>query len=269
MKKIKLFGVLFLLVFIISCSKDKDGSNVKASFTFNPGTGTTETIFNFDASESTNASEYRWDWDNDGVWDENYSSSSTISHKFALAGNLTVKLEVKDDDGNTNSTTQPVTINLGPAPQLTKKFYFQTKLNGNKWITFQSNDPGYSGDNIGLNTIFYTYYVGLDFETKITSSKILGLKGQTLGFDSPGIHASIINDDNGVYVGTYAAPDQIGSEFKVVDVTSDGSYMGYPSYVVEGTFKCKVDDDTHANYGEMTDGKFALRLFVKPQLDYI
>jgi len=255
--------VLLSLIIVVSCSKKDDSDEAKASFTFDPTTGNTETIFNFDASSSNNVSQYRWDWNNDGVWDEAYSSSSTKTHKFTVAGNLTVKLEVKDDDGNSNSTTKSIIVDLGPAPSITGKFYLQAKLNGSEWINMQSNNPGYSSGNTMIITLLLPYGVAVDFESTITANKILALNGQTLTYSSPGTHAKLYKTSGGLNFSTGFAPDQAGSEFKVTNVTSDGTYIGKPSYVVEGTFKCKMDDDTHSNYMELTDGRFAIRLFVK------
>ena len=85
-----------------------------ASFTIDPTSGTTETIFNFDASSSTDIEDgtallqERWDWENDGTWDTNYSITKIATHQYNTPSSYTVKLEVKDSQNLTNSTTKTI-----------------------------------------------------------------------------------------------------------------------------------------------------------------
>ena len=87
-----------------------------ASFTVDPTSGTTETIFNFDASSSTDKEDgtavlqERWDWENDGTWDTIYRLNKTATHQYNTPGSYTVKLEVKDSQNLTNSTTKTIIV---------------------------------------------------------------------------------------------------------------------------------------------------------------
>ncbi len=87
-----------------------------ASFTVNPTTGTINTIFNFDASgssdneDATDVLQVRWDWNNDGTYDTNFSTTKIATNQFSKVGTYTVKLEVKDSEGLTNTNNQAVTI---------------------------------------------------------------------------------------------------------------------------------------------------------------
>jgi hypothetical protein len=71
---------------------------------------------NFDASESFDPDGdivgYRWDFDNDGSWTD-WSSSPTKKHSYDSKGAYTLKLQVKDSDGeiSTDATTAFVGIN--------------------------------------------------------------------------------------------------------------------------------------------------------------
>jgi len=53
---------------------------------------------------------YRWDWTNDGNWDTSWSSSSTTTHIFSNKGIYTIKLEVKDDEGSTDTYSKTIVI---------------------------------------------------------------------------------------------------------------------------------------------------------------
>ena len=88
-----------------------------ASFTVTPPSGTTITVFNVDASGSSDPEtpladlEVRWDWENDGTWDTGWSLTKTNSYTYSTAGLKTIKMEVKDTDGEIDSTTRTVTVN--------------------------------------------------------------------------------------------------------------------------------------------------------------
>jgi CSLREA domain-containing protein len=87
-----------------------------ASFTVQPASGNTQTTFLFDASgssdpeDSTSALEVRWDWQNDGVYDTNWSTNKSASHKIGVSGVHTVRLLVRDTGGLTGQTTRQVTV---------------------------------------------------------------------------------------------------------------------------------------------------------------
>jgi uncharacterized protein (TIGR02145 family) len=87
-----------------------------ASFTVTPFSGNTDTQFSFDASECTDNEDplsllqVRWDWENDGTWDMNYSTAKTATHQYVTEGTKTIKLEVIDTGGLTNSTTNQISV---------------------------------------------------------------------------------------------------------------------------------------------------------------
>lgn len=87
-----------------------------ASFTVVPTTGDTVTSFEFNASGSSDAEdtvadlEVRWDWENDGTWDADWSTEKTTDHMFSAPATYTVKLEVRDTIGLTNTTTMQVEV---------------------------------------------------------------------------------------------------------------------------------------------------------------
>jgi PKD repeat protein len=87
-----------------------------ASFTVSPATGNTTTAFSVDASGSTDPEdlpaslEVRWDWEDDGTWDTAWSTTKTATHTYGAEGAYTIRLEVRDTGGNTNSTTLDVDV---------------------------------------------------------------------------------------------------------------------------------------------------------------
>jgi hypothetical protein len=70
--------------------------------------------FNFDASRSSDPDHdslsFRWDFNNDGVYDTDYSSSSTISHSFTAMGDYTITVEVSDPGGLTDTASVSISV---------------------------------------------------------------------------------------------------------------------------------------------------------------
>ncbi len=71
----------------------------------------------FDGSDSHDNDEggdtivkYRWDFTNDGTWDTGWLTVPTGQYVYTTEGDYTVKLEVMDDEDQTDTDTAPVTI---------------------------------------------------------------------------------------------------------------------------------------------------------------
>ncbi len=91
-----------------------------AAFVVAPLIGNLSTSFDFDASGSSDRQDplanlsFRWDWEDDGVWDTVWSGSPAASHQYALAGTLTIRLEVLDSGGLASNTTHSVLVDGAP-----------------------------------------------------------------------------------------------------------------------------------------------------------
>jgi parallel beta-helix repeat protein len=87
-----------------------------ACFTVSPSQGDLDTIFNVDAScssdlkDSIAALQVRWDWENDGIYDTSYSTTKITAHQYTTIGIKTIKLQVKDTDGNAHTTKKTVIV---------------------------------------------------------------------------------------------------------------------------------------------------------------
>lgn len=81
-----------------------------------PEKGSPETSFSFNASACTDFEtpasqlEVRWDWTGDGGWDTDYSTTKTASYTYSAVGSYSVKLEVRDEEGKTDTATKVVTV---------------------------------------------------------------------------------------------------------------------------------------------------------------
>ncbi len=94
-------SVIALAVLLAGCSSSTspDEEGPTADLTVTPAAGTVLTDFVFDASGSASGSrslEFRWDWENDGVWDTDWSSESTVTRRFASGDAIETAVEVRD-----------------------------------------------------------------------------------------------------------------------------------------------------------------------------
>ncbi len=97
-------------------------------FDITPGSGTAETDFYFDATatsddvDSIGVLEFRWDWNGDSIFDTDWSSSPTVSHRFDSTGVHTVFLQVRDSAGLTGSLSHRLQIfnGTGSRPEQVK-----------------------------------------------------------------------------------------------------------------------------------------------------
>jgi PKD repeat protein len=68
-----------------------------ATLTVSPALRTSGETFTFDGSGSAGGTLLaRWDWENDGLFDTSFGTALTATHVYTVAGNYTVRLEVRD-----------------------------------------------------------------------------------------------------------------------------------------------------------------------------
>ena len=112
------------LLFVSSCKKDNDdpiNTAPLASFEISPVTSEIGENINFDASGSTDAQTasadllVRWDWTNDGIYDTDFVTEKIANHSYDVKGTYTVKLEVKDTEGLTATTTRQAFVGEKPS----------------------------------------------------------------------------------------------------------------------------------------------------------
>lgn len=100
----------------IESNAGSSNSAPTANFTFLTPATVNEEI-SFDASTSTDSdgtiTNYSWDWTNDGSYDD-YGETQT--HTYTEIGTYNITLRVQDDEGQTDSQTQEITILSGPSP---------------------------------------------------------------------------------------------------------------------------------------------------------
>src|SRR5437667_162714 len=86
-----------------------------ARFTYSPTVPSVNETITFDASTSTDSNpsatlQARWDWESDGTWDTSLSSTLTAQHAFGASGTYTVKLEIQDSNGLSDTDSKAISV---------------------------------------------------------------------------------------------------------------------------------------------------------------
>ena len=106
-----------------------------ASFSYDPISGDNSELYTFDASASSDLEDgsslqYRWDMNGDGNWDTLFTSSTSHSQKFILAGTKYISLQVKDSSGLVSTNIQSIYVALGsePGTEITDSIAFELQF---------------------------------------------------------------------------------------------------------------------------------------------
>lgn len=121
MKQKYLMYYLIIFVFFFACKDNpvdikEENSAPIALFNVTPDSGDINTIFFFDGSHSSDnedpdsSLQFRWDWEDDGQWDTEYLKQDTISHRYSQSGNYSVRLEVMDSGGLTDTVSKSLIV---------------------------------------------------------------------------------------------------------------------------------------------------------------
>lgn len=156
-------------------------ANIKpdAYYEVNPESGTTETIFNFDASESSDPEDsledlqIRWDWENDGIWDTELRTIKTITHKFSLAGDYPVVLEVMDTEGYASTFSRTIHVTDPNTPPIAA-FTVDPKT-GNITTKFKFDASGSTDleDSIDVLEVRWDWNNDNVYDTEFTTDKTI------------------------------------------------------------------------------------------------
>ena len=198
------YPVLFFIFFyLISCSEDPPTAPTNtaptANFTVTPDSGYIITIFNFDPSGSSDSEDplssllARWDWENDGIWDTEYAAVQTLTHKYATLGTKTVKLEIQDTDGLTDSTTRKLLVT-------TIQTSTMTDIDGNIYQTVKIGSQWWMAENLKV-----THYRNGDYIPRLTNNT--QWTNYTIGAYCTYNNNTVLADTYGHLYNWYAATD--------------------------------------------------------------
>lgn len=177
--------------FLNTTSKDIVATNTAptASYIVSPSSGDMMTEYFFDASGSsdpdqdTTSLSIRWDWENDGIWDTQWSTSKTASHYYFSAGMFMVLLEVRDNEGLTDTAQELVSV-------------AETQLGPFLW-RFRTNNSNYTTPAIATDgTIYFGSYDNHLYALNGDGTQKWAYEIRTNTSSSPAV-----SDDGTIYIG--------------------------------------------------------------------
>ena len=267
--------------------KDTDNANVVISKNLppvadagGPYSANTNQYVVFDGSNSydTNGTitGYRWDFENDGIYDTDWSMNPSEIYIYNIAGEYTVKLLVRDDDGTTDYDFSTVTVTMNQVPVADPGGPYLSYVNTP--ITFDgsgSYDPdgriiGYRWD-FNSDSIYDTNWI---------------LYGPSYSYSKAGIYTAtleVIDDDGEHNFGTTTVtiksndpPVAIAggpySCYVEEDITfdgsssidPDGSIVGYRwDFNSDGAFDTDWSSDKQVTHSYNLAGSYNIKLEVK------
>jgi PKD repeat protein len=170
-----------------------------ASFT---ASATFNTPASFDASGSSDPvgtiTDYSWNF-GDGSGSQDGGSTPTMSHTFAARGNYSVTLTVKNDAGQTATSTQGLIVDDPPTVQLTASAvvtpnlpvsFNATAASDGPIATWSWNfgDPGSATNTATVQNPTHTYATPGTYTVTVTATDDLGVRAsatQTVTVDAP------------------------------------------------------------------------------------
>ncbi|MBU1018756.1 S-layer homology domain-containing protein [Patescibacteria group bacterium] len=116
MKNIARLSLFFLVATLFPYSVIASDLGPTASISVSPSRGSLETVFAFDAGGSIDSRgfssglEYRWSFTTDGGEWTDWGNEDSTTYKFSSSGDKTVRVEVKDEDGYTDTAWTEIEV---------------------------------------------------------------------------------------------------------------------------------------------------------------
>jgi uncharacterized protein (TIGR02145 family) len=153
---------LLLTIAIVSCNGKPEGPLVvKAICKVNPESGSTLTNFVFDATESFIISDeenpvvVRYDWQSNGIWDNEYTTSTKVKHRFLIPGTYHVIIEARNMAGSRDTSRIIVLVEQGYSPPIA--FLSIYPDSANLFAAFNFNSSRSYDDEDSSNTLAFRW----------------------------------------------------------------------------------------------------------------
>ena len=103
----------------------------------------------------------RWDWNGDNIWDTEYSSVKSYTHKFPSVGIWTITMEVKDGSGLVDTETKTLMVGEGIVTDGRDRNQYAYKTIGNQTWMMENmaylpsvSAPTAGSDNSNINYVY-------------------------------------------------------------------------------------------------------------------
>lgn len=170
----------------------------------------------------------------------------------------------KEDDLNKKSVENG-------GPDVTKTFFFQAKVNGDYWLTYESDAPDHDfADKTAIYTSWIAggdnVFIKIQEDFEVNSSNISNVEGKSYQVggqisDPIKVDMRILLSGEGDF-NTWDAVQTV-SNFVVDQIIENGTVNGKKSYIVKGHFNCNLLNFSATQELQLSDGVFSMK-FVEP-----
>lgn len=228
-----IIALLGLVLLMASCQKEDELIDLKSDFLITNNLLNVNEIVAIVNLSDSNATAYNWDF-GDGFM----SADKIPVHSYTTPGVYTIKLIIRDNSGNTDSTQQEVRVGERFVYEIIIQWVTETK-----WYSYTEN---WDEDSTGINALPDVLF-------------IVGDTGDTAQYQT----ATVYNLDNSMLPYSFAIPEVKIKSTGTIGIGSTGIYMqerdGNSSYTMASNLMSGVscsnnfyDNATHR--GEFTVG---------------
>jgi|GEM_PF-900421 len=210
--------------------------------------GTTGTTFTFNAAgckdeeDPSSDLQVRWDFEGDGDYDTSFSTTKTAQHQYSDPGTYTVRVEVRDTFGETDTAEGTVTVVSNDAPVAT---FSVSPLSGTPGTTFDfdASDVSDSQDKTTYLQVRWDFDGDGDYDTSFDTDKTTSHQ-----YDDPGTYIVTMQVKD-----TDSFTNEAEATITVYDSTAPHAILNVD--VQNGTFSTAFHFDGSGSYDGETDSE--------------
>lgn len=246
-----LLAVLLLIIFWSCDRTPEEPVPVESIFSVLPEAGLTTTLFEFDATPTFSSANddhpilIRYDWQNDGLWDQNYTTSSKIKHRFLKPGNYVIRMEARNMSGLRDTSFTPIVVEQGFSPPTAVLTIQPDSSNIYTWFSFNAAKSYDDEDSSDFLTFRWDFDGDGFWDTGFSSIPVIQHRYPAIGSFNAGVEVKDPTNRRSII-----------RKLVIVDLLNDSIQ---PEFTVDGGFSTVTDffyfDASGSKFLDHTDKK--------------